>query len=72
MPTDSYFYIARHLENCMMIFNMRVCPVRTQMTNTNFLNDYEMSMQKIPNLHVCSLERIKKDKCGQKRIGCLF
>ena len=34
-PTDSYFYLARHLANCMMranAFNLHVDPVRTEMT----------------------------------------
>ena len=43
MPTDSYFYLTRNLEKCMMKFNMRVDPVRTQMTNTKKINNYEMS-----------------------------
>ena len=36
-PTDSYFYLARHLVKCMMIadaFNFHVDPVRTEITGT--------------------------------------
>ena len=38
---------------------MCVEPVRTKMTNTQKMNNYEMSTQSIPNLHVCSLDEIK-------------
>ena len=38
MPTVSYFYIARQLENFMMRFNLRIGLVRTQMTNTQQQN----------------------------------
>ena len=55
MTTDSHFYLARHLEKCTMRFNMRVGPVRTKMNTTQNMNNSEMSTQKIPNLHVCSL-----------------
>ena len=41
---------------CMMIFNMRVSPVRTQMKSTQKINNFETSTQKITNLHVCSLD----------------
>ena len=36
-PTDSYFYLARNIEKCMMIadaLNSHVYPVRTEMTTT--------------------------------------
>ena len=36
-PTDSYFYLARHLENFMMradVLNSHVYPVRTEMAGT--------------------------------------
>ena len=44
MPSDSYFYLARQLEKCMMRSNFFIGPVRTQMTNTKHMNNYEMSM----------------------------
>ena len=56
MPTDSQLNPARHLGKCMIIFNMNVGPVRMQRTNIQKMNNYEMIMQKIPNLLVCSLE----------------
>ena len=34
----------------MMRFNMRVGPVRKQMTNMQNMNNYEMSMQNMNNL----------------------
>ena len=42
----------------MMRFNMRVVPVRTQMTNTQKKNNSEMSTQKIPNSHIYYLDEI--------------
>ena len=39
-PTDSYFYLAIHISNCMMIydaFNSCVDPVRTKMTGTKHI-----------------------------------
>ena len=33
-PTGSCFYLARKIEKCMMIFNLRAGPVRMQTTNT--------------------------------------
>ena len=54
VPTDSYFYLSRQLAKCTMRFNMPIGPVRTQMTNTQNMNNSEMSMQNISNLHVCS------------------
>ena len=59
MHTDSFFYLAGQFAKCTMIFNMRIGPVRMQMTNTQKMNNTEMSMQKIPNLHVCYLDEIK-------------
>ena len=55
-PNDSYFYLARQLAKCMTRFNMCVGPVRTQTTNTQNMNNYEMNAQKIPTLHVCLLD----------------
>ena len=49
-PADSYFYLARQLENCMMrsdVLNSHVFPVRTKMTVT----------KQIPALHVCSTDK---------------
>ena len=58
MHTVSYFYLSRHLVTCMMRLNLRVGPVRTQMTNTQKKKNYEMSAQKITNLRVCSQDEI--------------
>ena len=38
----------------MMILDSHVDPVKTQSTNTKKMNIYEMNMQNIPNLNVCS------------------
>ena len=43
MPAESSFCLARHLAKCMMRLNMRVGPVRIQMTNTQKMNNTEMS-----------------------------
>ena len=55
VSTDSYFYLARQLDKCMMrtnAFNLYVDPVRKQ------IND----IQQIPILHVCDLyERESKE-----------
>ena len=56
VPTDSYFYLARQLAKRTMRVNMRVCPLRMKMTNTQKMNCFETSTQNIPNLHVCYLE----------------
>ena len=45
-----------------MRFNVRISPVRTQMTNTQKMNNYEMSTQNIPNSQVYYLE--KKESKG--------
>ena len=42
-PTDSYFYLSRLLAKCMMIFNIPVSPIRTQINNTQNINNSEMS-----------------------------
>ena len=42
-PTDSYFYLARHIVKFMMRLNSHVGPVRTKMTNTQNMNSSEMS-----------------------------
>ena len=38
-PTGIYLYIARQIEKCMMIFNLRAGPVRMQTTNTKNMNN---------------------------------
>ena len=51
-PTDSYFYLARHIAKCMMrddALNSHVYPVITEVTAT----------KQIPTLHVCSTEESK-------------
>ena len=53
-PTDSYFYLARKLAKCMMIFNMNFGLVRIKITNTQNMNNSEMITQNTPNSHVCS------------------
>ena len=40
----------------MIISNMRVEPVRTQITNTQKTNNSLMSTQNIPNFRVCYLD----------------
>ena len=62
MPNDSYFYLERHLSVCMMRFSISVGPVTTQMTNTQNMNNSDMSMQNIPNLHVCSSDKRKSKR----------
>ena len=49
--TDSYFNPERHISKCMMRLNSHVGPVRTQITNTQRINNSEISTQKTPNLH---------------------
>ena len=56
MPTESCIYLARQIVKRMMILNMPVGPVRTQITDTQEINNSEMSAQNIPNFHVCSLD----------------
>ena len=51
-PTDSYFYLLRHIAQCMMRaddFNSHVDSIRTKMT----------VMQQIPISHVCGLDESK-------------
>ena len=45
----------------MMIFNMCIFPVRIQMTNTQNMNNSEMSTQNIPNFQVCSSDESKSN-----------
>ena len=44
VPADSYVYLERNIEKCMARLNMNVVPVRTQRTNTQNMNNSEMSM----------------------------
>ena len=46
----------------MMKLNLRVGPVRMQITNSQKINISEMNTQKIPNSHVCSLDEIKSKR----------
>ena len=62
MPTDSYFYLSIQLEKCTMTLNVRICPVRTQISNTQRMNNSEMSTQKMNNLYVCYLDNIKSKR----------
>ena len=51
-PTNSYFYLARHIDKCMMrayAFNLHVDPVITKMTG----------MQQIRISHVCNSDERK-------------
>ena len=41
--TDSYFYLSRHLANFTMRLNSHVGYVRTQMTNTQKMNNSDIS-----------------------------
>ena len=59
VPTGSYLYLERQLEKFMTRFNMRVGPVRTQITNTQVMNNPEMGTEKIPNSHVYSSYKIE-------------
>ena len=66
-PTDSYFYLARHLVKFMMganVLSSHIYPVGTEMTGTKH----------IPTLHVCSMdERELKEFIFQKNfIADLF
>ena len=56
MHYERYFYISIHLAKCMMRSNFCIGPVRTQITNTQRMNNSEMSTQKMNNSHVCSLD----------------
>ena len=51
-PTDTYFYLAIHISECMMIadaLNPHHYPVRTEMTG----------MKQIPTSHVCFMDESK-------------
>ena len=62
MSTEIHFYLAIYIEKCIIRFNICVSPVRTQMTNTQKMNNDEISTQNIPNLHVCYLEKVKSKR----------
>ena len=62
MPTDSYFYLEIQLDNCMIRFNMSVGPVRTLMTNTQDMNNYDMSTQNIPDSNVYYLDKRESER----------
>ena len=68
MSTESYLYPSRHLEKYTMRFNLYMFPVITQTTNTQNMNNSEMSRQNIPNSYVSSLDekKIKRDQHGQE------
>ena len=70
MPTESYLYPSIQLEKYTMILNLHIFPVITQTTNTQKMNNSEMSRQKIPNSYVSSSDekKIKSDQHGQERI----
>ena len=57
MPNDGDLYLSIYIEKCKMIFNMRVGPVITQITNTQKMNNSDMSTKKIPNSRVCYLDK---------------
>ena len=48
-----------------MIFNMCIFPVRIQMTNTQNMNNSEMSTQNIPNLRVCSFNKRESKRINE-------
>ena len=58
-PTESKCYLARHLSKCMMRHNLHVGSVRTQMTNTQKINNSEINTQKIFSLHTYYLDNNK-------------
>ena len=45
-----------------MRLNFHVGPVRTQMNNTQKMNNSDKSKQDNPNLHVCSTDKIKSKR----------
>ena len=57
MLTDSYFYPSRQLAKRMMINSCG--PARTQTTSPQNMSISNVSVQKIPNLHVCSTDENK-------------
>ena len=56
--------IEKHPAKCMTRFNIRVRPVRIQMTKAQNMNSSDMNTQNIPNLRVCS-----SDDSESKRIN---
>ena len=67
-PTDIYLHLERYLAKCTMILNFHVGPVRTQMTNTQNINNSETSMQNNPNYHVYSTDKIKSKSIKADKI----
>ena len=52
--TDSYFYLARHIDKCMMrsgAFSLHIDPVKTKMTG----------MQQITTLRICDTDRSESE-----------
>ena len=73
VPTDSSFFLSSQLDQCLIRLNYHVVPVITQMTNTQKINNYEMSTQKIPSSHVCSMDESKSKSIKyDKRKSHLF
>ena len=59
MSNNSYFYPAIYILNFMIIFNVPVVPVRTKITNTKKMNNYEMITKNIPYSHACYSDESK-------------
>ena len=64
-PTDRYFNPEIQAVQCMLRFNICVRPVRTKITNTQNMNNSEMSTQKIPNLRVCSFNKRESKRINE-------
>ena len=62
--TESCCYLERQIDKFNIRSNSHIFPVRTQTTNTQKMNIYEMSMQNIPNLDLFS-----SDNSESKRIN---
>ena len=54
-----------------MRLNSYVGPIITQMTNTQKRNIYDMSMQNIPNYHVCSLDERESKRINTVKTYCM-
>ena len=61
-PTDSSFYLEIHINKCMMRHNSHAYPVRTQETNIQKMDIYEMNTQNILDLYVCSSDELKSKR----------
>ena len=66
VPNEGYLCLAIQLEKCMMIFNLRIVPVRMKMTITQEMNNSEMSMQNIINF-ACLFFGRERDQKGSMR-----